>query len=92
MRSSWSIRSNSSANSPQNSGVTPSAVHFNPHRACAAPTGLTVMSTNNAVTFNWNAVPGANFYTVYRGTVVNKLGYVPSFHHLERYDNESNLH
>jgi rhamnogalacturonan endolyase len=66
---------NSSANSPQSSGVTPSSGVST--TVPATPTGLTVTSTNNAVTFTWNAVSGANFYTVYRGTVVNKLGYVP---------------
>ena len=66
---------NSSANSPQSTEVAPSAGIA--LAVPAAPTGLTVTSTNNAVTFTWNAVAGANFYTVYRGTVVNKLGYVP---------------
>jgi rhamnogalacturonan endolyase len=68
---------NTSANSPQSSGVTPSAgISTN---APATPTGLTVTGTNNVVTFTWNSIPGANFYTVYRGTVVNKLGYVPFY-------------
>ena len=67
---------NASANSPQSTGVTPSAGIS--AAVPATPTGLTVTGTNNAVTFTWNAVAGANFYTVYRGTVVNKLGYVPS--------------
>ena len=66
-----------SVNSPQSSGVTPSGGIST--SAPATPTGLTVTSTNNAVTFTWNAVPGANFYTVYRGTVVNRLGYVPFY-------------
>jgi rhamnogalacturonan endolyase len=68
---------NASGNSPESSGVTPSSGLST--SAPATPTGLTVTSTNNAVTFTWNAVSGANFYTVYRGTVVNKLGYVPLF-------------
>jgi rhamnogalacturonan endolyase len=66
---------NASANSPQSTSVTPSVGIS--AAVPATPTGLTVTSTNNAVTFTWNAVSGANFYTVYRGTVVNKLGYVP---------------
>ena len=66
-----------SANSTESGGVTPSAGLST--AAPATPTGLTVTSTNNAVTFAWNAVPGANFYTVYRGTVVNRLGYVPMY-------------
>jgi rhamnogalacturonan endolyase len=67
----------SSENSPQSSGITPSAGIST--AAPATPTAPTVTSTNNAVTFTWNAVPGANFYTVWRGTVVNKLGYVPFY-------------
>jgi rhamnogalacturonan endolyase len=63
-----------SGNSPESSGVTPSSSLST--SAPATPTGLTVTSTNNAVTLIWNAVPGANFYTVYRGTVVNRLGFV----------------
>jgi rhamnogalacturonan endolyase len=65
---------NTSGNSPEGAAMTPSAAVSS--AVPATPTGLTVTSTNNAVTFTWNAVPGANFYTVYRGTVVNKLGYV----------------
>ena len=68
---------NASGNSPQSAGVTPSSGISS--SAPATPTGLVVTSTNSAVTFNWNAVPGANFYTVYRGTVVNRLGYVPFY-------------
>jgi autotransporter-associated beta strand protein len=66
-----------SGNSPESAGAPPSAGIS--AAAPATPTGLIVTSTNNAVTFSWNAVPGANFYTVYRGTVVNKLGYVPFY-------------
>jgi rhamnogalacturonan endolyase len=63
-----------STNSPTSASVTPSGgISTN---ALAIPTGLAVTSTNNAATFTWNAVPGANFYTVYRGTLVNKLGFV----------------
>ncbi len=65
---------NVSSNSPQSFAVTPSAVISS--AVPAAPTGLMVTSTNSAVTFTWSAVTGANFYTIYRGTVVNKLGYV----------------
>jgi autotransporter-associated beta strand protein len=68
---------NASGNSPQSAGVTPSSGISS--SAPATPSGLTVTSTNNAVTFTWNAVPGAAFYTVYRGTVVNVLGYVPFY-------------
>ncbi len=68
---------NASTDSPPSAGATPTAgISTN---IPATPTGLTVTSTNNAVTFTWNAVPGANFYTVYRGTVVNQLGYVPTW-------------
>ncbi len=65
---------NASGNSPESSGVTPSSGLST--SAPATPTGLVVTSTNNAVTLTWNAVPGANFCTVYRGTVVNRLGFV----------------
>jgi rhamnogalacturonan endolyase len=68
---------NSSTNSPESTGVAPSAGLST--TTPATPTGLAVTSNNNAVTFTWNAVSGANFYTVYRGTVVNKLGYVPFY-------------
>ena len=68
---------NASGNSPECSGVTPSSGLST--SAPTTPTGLMVTSTNNAVTFTWNAVTGANFYTVYRGTVVNRLGYVPFY-------------
>jgi len=66
-----------STNSPASGGVTPSAgLSSSPP---ATPTGLTVTSANNAVTLAWSASPGANFYTVQRGTVVNLLGYVPFY-------------
>ena len=68
---------NASGNSPESSSVTPSSGLS--ISAPAIPAGLMVTSTNEAVTFTWNAVSGANFYTVYRGTVVNKLGYVPFY-------------
>ena len=66
-----------SGNSPQSAAVTPSAAISS--AAPATPTGLIVTSTNNAVTFTWSAVPGANYYTVWRGTVLNKIGYVPFY-------------
>jgi rhamnogalacturonan endolyase len=71
-----------SANSPQNTGVTPSSNLST--TVPATPTGLTVTSTNNAVTFTWNASPGANYYTIQRGTVVNcttvnPVNYVPFY-------------
>ena len=71
-----------STNSPQNVGVTPSSSLST--TAPTAPTGLTVTSTNNAVTFTWNALPGANYYTIQRGTVVNcttvnPVNYVPFY-------------
>jgi autotransporter-associated beta strand protein len=68
---------NHSGNSPQSSGVVPSAGISS--SAPATPAGLIVTSTNNAVSLSWSAVPGANFYTVQRGTVVNRLGYVPLY-------------
>ncbi len=65
-----------SANSPASAGVTPSGGLA--ASAPSAPTGLTATS-NNVVMLTWSAVPGANYYTVYRGTVVNRLGYVPFY-------------
>ena len=67
----------SSTNSPASGGVTPSSGFST--STPATPTGLTVTSTNNAVTLAWSASPGANYYTVQRGTVVNLLGYVPFY-------------
>jgi len=66
-----------SVSSPASSGVIPSAALS--VTAPAAPTGLAA-TTNNAVTLTWNAVPGANYYTVWRGTVVNlPTAYVPFY-------------
>jgi autotransporter-associated beta strand protein len=59
---------NQSANSPSSSGATPSAGLS--ATAPAAPTGLAA-TTNNAVTLTWMPSSGANFYTVWRGTVNN---------------------
>jgi rhamnogalacturonan endolyase len=68
----------SSTDSPPSSGVTPSASRSTD--APAAPAGLTPAINNSAVTLNWNAVPGANYYTVQRGTVVNlPTTYVPFY-------------
>jgi rhamnogalacturonan endolyase len=66
-----------SGNSAPSTGVTPSAGIST--AVPATPAGVVVTSTNNAVAFTWNAVSGADFYTVWRGTVVNKLGYVPFY-------------
>jgi len=63
----------SSTNSPASSGVTPSA--GNAASAPAAPTGLAVGSVgHHSVTLNWNAAAGANFYSVWRSTLVNTGG------------------
>ncbi len=72
----------SSASSPPSAGVTPSSGLST--TAPATPAGLTVTSTNNGVTLAWNASPGANFYTIQRGTVINRtitnqLNYVPFY-------------
>jgi len=66
-----------SVSSPASAAVTPSATIAT--SAPAAPAGLTVVSTNNAVTLAWTPAPGASFYTIQRGTVVNRLGYVPFY-------------
>jgi fibronectin type 3 domain-containing protein len=48
--------------------------------APAIPTGLAVSSVGNAtVNLTWTASPGANYYTVQRGTIVNLLGYIPFY-------------
>ena len=60
----------SSANSPQSSSATPSAVIST--SAPAAPAGLSVAGVGHqTVTLNWTASTGANFYTIQRSTVVN---------------------
>jgi len=67
-----------STNSPPSAGAAPSA-SLSPS-APATPDGLTTAINNRAVTLTWNAVPGANYYTVQRGTVVNPpTGYVPFY-------------
>ena len=68
---------NASSNSPESSGVTPSASIS--ATVPAAPNGLAATG-NNVVALSWNAVPGANYYTIQRGTVVNlATGYVPFY-------------
>ena len=63
----------SSTNSSQSPGVMPSdAMSTN---APAAPTGLVVSSSgHHTVTLNWSASSGANFYSVFRSTLVNTGG------------------
>jgi autotransporter-associated beta strand protein len=62
-----------STNSPQSSGATPSGALST--SVPAAPAGLAVTSVGHqSVTLNWTASPGANFYTVYRSTLVDTLG------------------
>ncbi len=60
-----------SANSPQSAAVTPLASA--PTTAPAAPTSLSTTVSNGSVTLNWTAAPGANFYTVLRSTLVDKI-------------------
>ena len=69
-----SVNSNgSSTNSPPSSAATPSAGLS--VSAPAAPTGLTVASATHAsVTLNWSASAGANFYSIWRSTVVKNGG------------------
>ncbi len=62
-----------STNSPPSAGATPSGALST--GAPAAPIGLAVTSVGHqSVTLNWNASPGANFYSVYRSTLVDNLG------------------
>jgi autotransporter-associated beta strand protein len=62
-----------SANSPQSAGTSPAgSLSAAPP---AAPTGLTATSAGHqSVALNWSASSGANFYTVYRSTLVNNGG------------------
>ena len=63
----------SSTNSPQSSATTPSGSLS--ISAPSAPTGLSVTSVGHqSVTLNWNASPGANFYSIWRSTLVNTGG------------------
>ena len=64
---------NGSVDSPPSAGVTPSPGLST--SAPAAPTSLTVASVGHqSVTLGWNASTGANFYTIYRSTLVDTLG------------------
>jgi fibronectin type 3 domain-containing protein len=66
-----------SANSPASAGTAPSSGAAT--TAPAAPTGLMVAAVGNAtVNLSWPVVPGASYYTLYRGTVVNLIGFIPS--------------
>lgn len=63
----------SSGNSPQSAGTTPSSSVST--SAPAAPTGLSVTSVaHHSVTLNWNASPGADFYTIQRSTMFDNGG------------------
>jgi autotransporter-associated beta strand protein len=60
-----------SAKSTQSAGVVPSSsVSSSPP---AAPSGLTVTATNGNSSLSWAASPGADFYTVFRSTIVDKI-------------------
>ena len=62
-----------STNSPESPGATPSVGIST--SAPAAPAGLAVVGVgHHGVTLNWSASSGANFYTVYRSTLVDTLG------------------
>jgi rhamnogalacturonan endolyase len=66
-----------SSNSPASSVAAPSAGLA--ATAPVAPGGLAA-TTNTVVTLTWASSPGANYYTVWRGTVVNlPTGYVPFY-------------
>ena len=45
--------------------------------ALPAPTGLTATASTNTNTLNWNAVPGATSYNVYRGTTAGGEAAIP---------------
>jgi autotransporter-associated beta strand protein len=60
-----------SANSPQSAGVAPSSGAAT--TAPPAPAGLAVSATNGTVSLMWNASTGANYYTVQRSTMVEKI-------------------
>jgi hypothetical protein len=63
----------SSANSPQSSGVTPSASLS--ASAPNAPASVFVTGVGHqAVDINWSASPGANYYSVFRSTWFNNGG------------------
>jgi fibronectin type 3 domain-containing protein/regulation of enolase protein 1 (concanavalin A-like superfamily) len=67
----------SSGNSPESSSVTPSSSIGT--GVPATPTGVIASINNSAVSLTWNTVPGANYYTIQRGTVVNSIGYIPFY-------------
>ncbi|HZS55986.1 MAG TPA: polysaccharide lyase family protein, partial [Bryobacteraceae bacterium] len=59
----------SSSSSSQSAGATPSASGAT--SVPSTPSGVVTTATNGAVTLSWNAVTGANYYTVYRSTLVS---------------------
>jgi autotransporter-associated beta strand protein len=60
-----------SANSSQSPGVTPST--GGPTTAPVAPTSLSSTVTSGTVSLTWTASSGANYYTVQRQTVIDKI-------------------
>jgi len=64
----------SSVNSPESfGGATPNGSISS--SAPASPSSLSIGSAvHHSVTLNWGSAPGANFYTVYRSTLVNNGG------------------
>jgi rhamnogalacturonan endolyase len=65
--------SGTSTNSPQSAGTTPSAAISS--SAPAAPASVTISGVaHHSATVNWAASVGANFYTVYRSTLVDNGG------------------
>ena len=63
---------NASANSPQSGPATPSAGA--PAAAPSAPANLTASVGHTNVSLTWSASPGANYYSVWRSTLVNNGG------------------
>jgi rhamnogalacturonan endolyase len=62
-----------SANSPQSSATTPGVAYAT--TPPAAPATVTIGSAvHQSVTVNWSASANANFYTLYRSTLVNNGG------------------
>jgi autotransporter-associated beta strand protein len=60
-----------SANSPQSAGVAPSTGAA--ATAPAAPSGLGATVGSGTVALTWNASSGANYYTLQRSTVIDKI-------------------
>jgi len=60
-----------SANSSQSGAATPSA--SSPSTAPSAPAGLGVSATNGAVALTWNSSANANYYTIQRTAVIDKI-------------------